>query len=1033
MPSYEPLHVRSGYSLGWGSASVNALAEQAARFEHQSLALTDRNSLYGAVPFISACESWDLKPILGAEVTSLEEDESFVVLVRSQAGYRLLCRLLTRRQLDSGFQLLPALLNEVRTSGVRDGIHLLTSHPQHLKQAARVLDRGSVWAALQSPKYTESSWRALVHVASTLRIGVVALPTVNHLKRVDYRLHQTLAAVRENTVIGRLQPSQLAHHDAFLNAPAAIASRYRSFPEALRSTKEIADSCNYVPRRKRWVFPKLDLPEGETAESYLRSLCEGGIHRRFLQRGVSSVHLSRARERLRHELGVISRLGFTDYFVVVGEIVQFAHERGIATVGRGSGAGALTAYLLGITNVDPIRYGLYFERFLHEKRPDCPDLDIDLCWKRRDEVIHYVYDRYGHDRVAMISTHTTFQARSAFREAAKAHGVANRVVNRVSRAVPHGVRGRVSEAVAQSSRSFLVPRHEAPWPQVLRDADGLHHLPRHLGVHPGGMVIADRPIADYVPLERAAKGIVVTQFEMRAVEAVGLVKMDLLGNRALSTIQETVELVETRTGERLDPDTFPDPDPKTAELFTRGDTLGVFQMESPGMRNLNRMLQTRDLATTIAAVALIRPGPAGSGMKEKFVRRSRGLEPVTYLDERLAPLLQETFGVPLYEEDVMCMAAEVAGMTREDGDLFRRSMAAANDQQLQELGRMFKRQAQKRGYSQDRAATIWEQLLQFGSFAFCKAHAAGYGVLAYQAGWLKAHYPLEFTTALMNHHAGMYEKRVHLADAQRNGLKVQLPDINWSGLGFRVEGDTIRIGLDQVTGLQESTQEYIVRERKARPFTSFEDFVTRVPVARSELQALILGGAFDATGLARPELLCALAASFDALRASRKQRSGLDLFGQSAPSATKTIPVLSSFTREEELWLEWDVLGICVGDHPMRYLRRGFNHETHSIAGAERRIGQSVQVAGILAARRTVPTKKGELMQFLTLEDETGMLECTLFPKVFGEHHAEIRGLGPFVAEGVIEDQYGAATLTVNTIRRVSVPQSHSVVSRIGL
>lgn len=1026
MSLYAPLHVRSAYSLGRGTALPAALVEQAAAYGHEALALTDRNNLYGAPRFLEACRDWGVRPILGAEIDG--PDGLAVFLVRDRIGYANLSGLITRRHLEADFTLLRALADP----GAAAGLHVFTDDPALLMRLARVVPRGSLWVELAGPGRSDADFAALVEAGRTVGADAVATGAVTFLRPADFGAHAVLAAARETTLVARLGAEDLAHRGALFKPPAAMASLFRRFPRALAATRAVADSCRYVPARDRWIFPRVALDPGDTPGAYLRRLCEEGLRRRYGPHPEPG-RLREARTRLDRELAVIERLGFPDYFVIVGEIVRFARSRNIATVGRGSGAGALTAYLLGITNVDPLRYGLSFERFLHEKRPDCPDLDVDLCWKRRDEVIDFVYRTYGRDRVAMISTHTTYQPRAAFREAARAHGVPVGTVDRLSRCVPHRAEitatGRPGEAFTAAldaaSRGREVPRREEPWPRVLADAERILGLPRHLGVHPGGVVIADRPLTDYVPLEEAAKGIVVTQFEMRGIEAVGLVKMDLLGNRALSTIQECVDLVAARTGTRLDPDAFPDPDPRTAALFAAGDTLGVFQMESPGMRNLNRMLRTRGLADVIAAVALIRPGPAGSGMKDRFVRRARGLERPAYVDPRLEPVLRETYGVPLYEEDVMRIAAAVAGLSLEDGDVVRRAIAGAREEERRELGRVFLREAERRGFSREAATAIWNGLLRFGAFAFCKAHAAGYGVLAYQAGWLKAHHPVEFAVAILNHHAGMYDPRVHLEDAKRRGVRVLLPDVNRAEDASAVEDGAVRIGLGRVRGVSERSCAALLEARARRLFRDLEDFLVRVPVSRPEAEALVLAGAFDFTGRPRPELLAVVAVAHRALgdRARRPGRDGDALFETEAPPRSPLrVPSLPDFLPEEKLWLEWRTLGLCAGPHPMTLFRRaGLPRGTLSAAEAEASIGRSVRVAGLVAAMRTVPTRAGAPMQFVTLEDETGMIECTLFPATYARHRGTVRGLGPYLAEGAVDEQLGAPTVTVRAIRALAV------------
>jgi DNA-directed DNA polymerase III PolC len=1005
--------VRSVYSLGRGTATISALVEQAARYGHDALALTDRNNLYGAVPFTQACRDRGVRPILGAEVDG--PDGLAVLLVRDGEGHANLCRLLTARMLDPGFRLVPALAARAA------GLHVLTADPRLLAALAPVVSRGSLWAELSAPRHG-AGFSALLETAARLGVEPVATGEVNGVARDEHPLHATLTAIRENTLVGRLTAAGLAPREAYLKAPAAMTSVFRHRRTALANTRRIAESCTFALTRTRWIFPDPPLPPGETAASHLRARCRDGMVRRYGR------FFLPAQRRLERELDVIDRLGFSPYFVVVGEIMRFAQSRGIPSVGRGSGAGAITAYLLGITNVDPLRYGLTFERFLHAKRPDCPDLDVDLCWVRRDDVIDHVYETYGRDRVAMISTHNTFQPRSAFREAAKAHGIANRLVDRLARWVPHAVDGSLTEAVRGTPAGAHVCAGDPPWPRILRDAGRLVGLPRHLGLHPGGIVISDRPLDGYVPLEEATKGIVCTQYEMRAIEAVGLVKIDLLGNRALSTIRETVELVEARHRTRIDPDAIPHADARTAAVLGSGDTLGVFQMESPAMRNLNRMLGTRDLATTIAAVALIRPGPAGSGMKERFVRRLRGEEPVAYPDPRLETTLRDTLGILLYEEDVMRVAAEVAGLSLEDGDVLRRAIAGTDAAERERLSAVFLDRARRRGYAEATARGIWKLLLQFGAFAFCKAHASGYGVLAWQAGWLKAHYPVEFAAALMNHHAGMYDKRTHLEDAKRHGVRVLLPDLNRSGDGFVPEGDGIRVGLDRVRGLSEASRRAILAARETRPFTGLEDLLVRALPPRPEAEALILAGALDFTRRTRPELLCALAAGYEPYRKrGRRGAGGGELFA-AEPHAPWSTPALPEFSEAERLWLEWSVLDLCVGEHPMEVFRR---HGTVpdgalSCRDAEARPRRRVRVAGVLAARRTVPTRNGTRMQFLTLEDETGLMECTLFPEAYARHRGRIRSLGPYLAEGRVEEQYGAPTLNVERIRPLAGPPSLS-------
>ncbi|HEY6195728.1 MAG TPA: hypothetical protein VI504_11865, partial [Candidatus Eisenbacteria bacterium] len=678
-----------------------------------------------------------------------------------------------------------------------------------------------------------------------------------------------------------------------------------------------------------------------------------------------------ARARLESELTLIEHMGFTDYFLLVASIVGFARERGIPTVGRGSGASSIVSYALGVTSVDPVRYGLCFERFLHPQRRDCPDLDVDLCWRRRDEVIAHVYETYGHDRVAMISTHATLGPRSAFREAAKALGVPLPRVNALAKRVPRHLDASALERVLEGGAATPVsPTRVAaaraagtpgdaralerarsagagpgPGPgigphdfgpefaepriaEALRLAARLAGAPRHLSVHCGGLVIADRALTHYLPLERSAKGVVVSQFEMRAVEAIGLVKMDLLGNRAITTIGECVALAGSSLPEAGDSSvrsagatggseqadarcahpalrslgvrlaspvpgsrepldaacseppvaptsaaTYPSsaggPDPSAIDLgaiadddaiasaaIAAGDTLNCFQLESPAMRHLLRMLEARTLDDTVAAVALVRPGPAESGMKEAFCRRRRGLEPVSYPHERLRATLADTHGILLYEEDVMRVASALCGLPLAEGETLRRAIAhARGDEEFRFLERGFVAQATRAGITDAEARAVWRELARFAGYAFCKAHAAGYGQLAWQSAALKCRYPAEWAVGVLNHHAGMYPTWVHVEDLRRGGVgrapvTFLAPCVERSGWDTTLErvrsgagvARGVRVGLHRVQGLAHATGERIVT---ARPFASLADFADRVRPTPPELDALILAGALD--------------------------------------------------------------------------------------------------------------------------------------------------------------------------------------------
>jgi DNA-directed DNA polymerase III PolC len=1029
----------------------------AAERGYEALALTDRDGLYGAIAFVKAAREQGVRPLLGVELAvgaagkraaaegvRGDREACLIALARDREGYASLCRLITSRHVALAGESL-----EDSCARAGPGLHLValdalcagrlvtrrqTAHEDGDVEGARSLAR--VWLGVSRPGPGGLHARAAEEAARRLGVPAVAVGEVSFLDATEPEVEELLTAVRTNDMLGtrragaaaRVAPGHLARADE-------ETQRWAPFRTLADNNRRLAADCRVdielgVPR-----FPAPTLPPGETGYARLYRLCQDGLARRYPTPPRAAVR------RLAVELDLIDRLGFTPYFLLVADIVGFARASGIPTVGRGSGASSLVAYVLGITNVDPVRYRLAFERFLHPARRDCPDLDIDLCWRRRDEVIDHVYRAYGGERVAMISTHCTLGARAAFREAARVSGVAPAEVDRVSKLVPRDAEGagavRTSLEADPRGRALLAGRG-GPWAQIAARAEKLVGLVDHLGIHPGGLVMADTALTDYLPLEPATKGIVVSQYEMHAVEAVGLVKMDLLGNRALTEIGDTLDLVAARTGTRAVLDPPPDGDAPTAALIAQGDTLGVFQLESPGMRNLLRMLRARSVDETIAAVALIRPGPAGSGMKDAYVKRARGLESPRYLHPRLEPLLAENFGVLLYEEDVMAVAAALADWTLAEGDLFRRALVGAKSVEEREpVRRLFLARLAERGVDGDVARAAWEDLSRFAAYAFCKAHAAGYGVLAYQAAYLKARWPAAFAVALLANHAGMYPLWVHVADAERRGVRFRLPCVNRSSdaATLEPEGDPetgpVRLGLSGVRDLSGATRTRLVRARDTEgAFASLADFLARARPSLTEAQNLIAAGALDMLGRTRASLRCEAQATH-AHYGDAEEEGAFHV--RRSPVA---VPELPEFEPARLGLLEWQTLGLGVRAHPVELASPDLAPEGEPpwslearkraraalglapAADVERRVGERVRVAGLVAAARRVETTRGDRMLFLTLDDGTGLVECTLFPEAYRRAMGRLSGLGPFVAEGRVESAHGAVTLNAERVER---------------
>jgi len=1086
MIPFVPLRVRSHGSLLYGTASPDALVERALALGYGALALTDRDNLYLAVRFYQRARAEGLTPLLGAELT--RAPHGALLLPLDRRGYANLCRLLTLRHLDSGFDAVASLAELWR------GLHVIVESPGLAasllaagvpaapgvagpSRAAGHDGGGGLWLGVRGLGAERVRLGERAAAARRLGVPLVATGDCVLLAPGERAAHRAAVAAAAGELIERLPPAACCAPEAWLAPPAEWTRRVRATcagaglpaaaEEALANNAALAARCRLALELGTPIFPRAPVPAGETGPGYLMRLGRAGVERRYRggphtgspgepaiagRNGTASL-AARALARLREELALIEHLGFTDYFLLVADIVEFARAHGIPTVGRGSGAGSIVAYALGITNVDPLRYGLYFERFLHPARRDCPDLDIDLCWQRRDEVIDHVYRTYGAEQVAMISTHATLGARSAFRETAKALGVSNARVNALARRVPRELEKPYLERLLRMPEARGVDWREPPLPAALRLAEALDGAPRHLSIHCGGVVIGDRPLTHYVPLERAAKGIVVSQFEMRAIEAIGLVKMDLLGNRALTTIGECVSLVRTHRGVEVDIERLPDPEPATASRLAAGDTLNCFQLESPAMRHLLRMLEARTLDETIAAVALVRPGPAESGMKEAFCRRHRGLEPPAFLHPRLEGVLRGTHGVLLYEEDVMCVAAALTGLSLAEGDQLRRAIAAArSDEEFRSLEAGFVGQAARAGVGTETARAVWRELTRFAAYAFCKAHAAGYGTLAYQCTYLKAHFPSEFAVGILNHHAGMYPTWVHVEDLRRCGVEFRPPCVLRSGwettyeagatiaTGHRGAGAArtpasasapgVRVGLSRVFGLAEATGERIVAARAERPFRSLADLIDRGRPTLPEVESLVLAGGLDAMGRSRPSLLLEARAGARAWSATavvgRRAAAGpaagpggrrgarAAVLLDAEPVAAVRVPELPEFDLAARVRGEIRATGLWFSGHPLdTMLPADAARGAVPSAALPRHVGHRVAVVGLPCAYRRVETKKGDRMLFMTLADRSGVAECVLFPDAYRASAAAVRGQ-VVRAEGHVVSSLGAVTLAAD-------------------
>ena len=1020
MSEFCHLHAHSCYSFRSGASTPVELIETARAQSARALALTDTNGLYGAIPFYQLAHEHGIKPILGVQI--VHNDRRAVCLARSRQGYANLCRIVTERHLREPFNLADALAR------YQTDLFVLVDEPELLGSLAKRLDRDTLYAELvhNGRDRDETRRRRLYDMAQQHQVPVVASGAVRFHAPERHRVHQVLSAIDSLCLLDDVPAEKLASPEAWLAPAEVMARRFRDVPDALRHTLEIAERCECDITMGKPVFPSCRLPGDESPDSRLGKLCFAGLAKRY-----ESIP-PEAPRRLQHELGVIRQLGFAPYFLIVWDIVRFARREGIPVVGRGSAADSLASYCLGISNVDPLAYDLYFERFLNLSRTDCPDIDLDFCWRRRDEVLNYIYQKYGARHVAMIATHTTFQARSAFRDIAKVYGLPPDEVDALASQLPfYSARG-IRDAVESFPEARDFPIDQPLIREIVDMAGTIDGYPRHLSIHVGGVVIADRSLPYYVPLERAPKGLVITQYDMGPIEALGLVKMDILAQRSLSIIQDTVKWVHKNTGQRIDPDRIADGDPKTAGLLRRGQTTGCFQIESPGMHHLLQMMKAQNRLDVIHALSLIRPGPSSSGMKEAFVKRRLGRERVTYLHPALEQVLADTYGIMLYQEDILKVAHAVAGFDLAVGDELRKAMTKGR--QSQRMAKMrddFIQGALAHGARRGAAEKLWELVSNFAQYSYCKAHACTYGHISYQATYLKAHYPGEYLVSVLNNQAGFYEPREYLEEARRWGVQIRLPHVNHSEVlhtaGRLPDGTPfIRIGLAQVAGLHEKHKPAIVAERRRKSFRSLPDLCRRVPLGREEAANLVLCGALDDLGHTRPEWMWMLDVRFPQwARRRRKAASARLLVYDPDETEPERVPALADYPPEKKLELEHQILKLTPSAHPLAYYDRYLDQQ-HFCPSTRlpQHVGRTVTIIGWLIATRRARTRNNELMKFMTLEDRQGTMEVTLFPSVYQRYGHVVRGYGPYVATGKVENHHGAITLNAARLDVFRPPDS---------
>jgi DNA-directed DNA polymerase III PolC len=1004
------LHNHSAFSFLEGAFTIPQFLTQIERMETSAIALTDTNGLYGAIPFYKFAKQLGVKPILGCCLQSTEGEA--VVIAKNRKGFSQLCSLITLRHLQDGFSLIHSL--KCLANDSNHELFILSRDERLLISISQFWDPQSLYAELvrSQQKGNTKEIMTLRVLASKLGIRVVATNNVHFLFPEDHFIHRLFGAIRERTRIYSHRLS-LVSSEQWLKPAHQMEDLFSDIPEALLNTKIIAEECNLELELGKRSFPRSNYPSELMTSEYLENLCKKGILSRFGKITCAQ------QERLRHELKIINDLGFGEYFLVVNDILEFARKNRIHWIGRGSAACSLVSFALGITNIDPIRYDLFFERFLNPERTDAPDIDLDFGWKRRDEILEYVYQRYGEDKVAMISTYTTYGPKLAVREIGKAFGLPEKEITSISSRIPVDV--SISTIIRDKNR-FPETREmwieKEPLSTIFQLAAHVQNYPRNLSLHAGGIVISPGPLTEIVPLQKSSKGPIMTQYDMYGVQDVGLVKIDLLAQRSLSVFDDVLEALQVegkRIPEIYDYDFLYASPVLNCNLF-RGDTVGCFYIESPAMRGLLQKLNVASFEDLTAASSVIRPGVAESGMLQEYIRRKRGEETIRFLHPKMETILKETCGVMIYQEDVIRVAHEVIGMSLVEADLLRRAMSGKDRSEyaMEQMEDDFLKKAIQNRVDFPVAKEIWEKISTFAAYAFCKAHSSSYAQLSYQMLFLKLHYPAHFMAAVLSNQGGFYSTMTYVEEARRMGLKILLPDVLKGEFEYHAVGpDAIRLGLMQIKGISAESWKSFFEERKKRPYEDFNDFVLRSGLHKNEIEILIKCGACDSFGLTRPQLLWLMKAT---VSSSRKAETSFDLIGNKMIRVPQ-IPVLREYSEKEKLMWEMKLLDVAVTNHPLEYYCpwQKWKQSIPARMISDHK-NQMVSVIGWHVHSKSTNTSKQDPMLFVSFEDTEALFETTFFPKTYRSYGHLFVDKGPYLVTGKVEEDHGVCTINVEKL-----------------
>jgi len=1017
------LHVHTQFSLLDGACRVKDLLKKASDYHMPALAIADHGNMFGAINFYQTAIQYGVKPIIGCEcyvANGSRFDKKpnpqkrgmshLVLLAKDEQGYKNLMKLVSAAYLE-GFYYKPRMDKEIlaqyhegliATSACLKGEVAQAIRFDNFNTALKIADdlqqifgKGNFYLELMDNGIDEQKAvnDGLIQIGKELGIGVVATNDVHYLEKSQASAHEALLCVQTQTTLDDPKHMRMSTDEFYFKSPDEMKKIFGHIPGAIENTIAIAEKCNLELSFDKIHLPRYDPPTGETKEDYLRDLCEEGIKRRYSEKS------QEVEARLEHELSIIKKMGFSSYFLIVWDFIHFAKQSGIPVgPGRGSAAGSLVSYLLGITDLDPLRYGLLFERFLNPERIGMPDIDIDFCYERRPEVIEYVTNKYGKDSVAQIITFGTMQARAAIRDVGRVMSMPYADVDKIAKLIPNELNIKIDRALEQEPQLMTLCKEDEQVAKLIETAKVLEGLNRHASIHAAGVVISDKPLTEHVPLYKTSDDQITTGYAMDGIAKIGLLKMDFLGLKTLTVIDKALKLVKENHGIDLKVEDFPEGDKKTYELLAKANSFGIFQLESAGMRELLKRIKPTEFEDLITILALYRPGPIGSGMLDDYIQRKRDGIAIRYDHPKLEPILKETYGIIVFQEQVMRIPSDLAGFTLVQADHLRRAMSKKIPSVMSKMRDDFITGCKKASQINEGLANkIFDLIDYFSGYGFNRSHSAAYALISYRTAYLKANFPIEFMCALLTSEKDNTDKIVeYVKESEAMGIKILPPDVNKSKLEFSVEDEkNIRFGLIAVKNIGGAAIESVIEKRKEGPFTSIFDFCNRVDLRtanRKVLESLIRCGAFDTFEGHRAQLMKAVDNALESGARVQKERatgqfSLFDMEGmESFQNDVETLPVVKEWPKMKVLADEKELLGFYISGHPLAHyqveIKEFTEYSTKDLYKATD--GQEVKLIGLINhVKKTTTRKTGERMAIVQFEDIDGEIEGVVFPSTY--------------------------------------------------